>query len=360
MAAQDGFTALVLEETDGKVTSSIQSLDDSDLPDGDVTVAVDYSTLNYKDGMIIKGLGKIVRTYPHVPGIDFAGSVIKSASPKFKPGDQVVLNGFRVGELHWGGLATKARVQADWLLPLPDGMTPRQAMAIGTAGYTAMLGVMALEDHGLIPDADGEVLVTGAAGGVGSAAVAILANLGYRVAASTGRAETHDYLRDLGATTIIERTELETPPKGPLGSARWSGVIDNVGGSTLAHRSRHHGPMEQLRGNWPCRRSRAEHLGHALSAAWPQPSGYRVQYLPHGASDKGLGAAGPGIACCQARSNDHRGAIGRGSRTGRQNPPGPSAGTHCDRRQRLTWTSSRAPSRSASPKLDARAIPETE
>ena len=234
MAAQDGFTALVLEETDGKVTSSIQSLDDSDLPDGDVTVAVDYSTLNYKDGMIIKGLGKIVRTYPHVPGIDFAGSVIKSASPKFKPGDQVVLNGFRVGELHWGGLATKARVQADWLLPLPDGMTPRQAMAIGTAGYTAMLGVMALEDHGLTPDADGEVLVTGAAGGVGSAAVAILANLGYRVAASTGRAETHDYLRDLGATTIIERTELETPPKGPLGSARWSGVIDNVGGSTLA------------------------------------------------------------------------------------------------------------------------------
>ncbi len=234
MAAQDGFTALVLEESDGKVTSSIESLDDNTLPDGDVTVAVDYSTLNYKDGMIINGLGRIVRSYPHVPGIDFAGSVIESASPKFKPGDQVVLNGYRVGELHWGGLATKARVQADWLVPLPDGMTPRQAMAIGTAGYTAMLGVMALEDHGLAPDAEGEVLVTGAAGGVGSIAVAILANLGYRVAASTGRAETHDYLRDLGAATIIERAELETPPKGPLGSVRWAGAIDSVGGTTLA------------------------------------------------------------------------------------------------------------------------------
>ena len=234
MAAQDGFTALVLEESDGKVTSSIESLDDSALPDGDVTVAVDYSTLNYKDGMIINGLGRIVRSYPHVPGIDFAGSVVESASPKFKPGDQVVLNGYRVGELHWGGLATKARIQADWLVPLPDGMTPRQAMAIGTAGYTAMLGVMALEDHGLAPDAEGEALVTGAAGGVGSIAVAILAELGYRVAASTGRAETHAYLRELGATTIIERAELETPPKAPLGSVRWAGAIDSVGGTTLA------------------------------------------------------------------------------------------------------------------------------
>ena len=234
MAAQDGFTALVLEESDGKVTSSISSLDDSALPHGDVTVAVDYSTLNYKDGMIINGLGRIVRSYPHVPGIDLAGSVIESASPKFKPGDQVVLNGYRVGELHWGGLATKAQVQADWLVPLPDGMTPHQAMAIGTAGYTAMLGVMALEDHGLAPDAEGEVLVTGAAGGVGSIAVAILAELGYEVVASTGRAETHDYLRDLGAATIIERAELETPPKGPLGPVRWAGAIDAVGGTTLA------------------------------------------------------------------------------------------------------------------------------
>jgi acrylyl-CoA reductase (NADPH) len=234
MIAQDGFTALVLKESDGKVTAGIEPLDDSALPDGDVTVAVDYSTLNYKDGMIINGLGRIVRSYPHVPGIDFAGSVIESVSPKFRPGDQVVLNGYRVGELHWGGMATKARVQADWLVPLSDGMTPRQAMGIGTAGLTAMLGVMALENHGLVPDGEGEVLVTGAAGGVGSIAVAILANLGYRVSASTGRAETHDYLRDLGAATIIERADLETPPKGPLGSARWAAAIDSVGGTTLA------------------------------------------------------------------------------------------------------------------------------
>ena len=234
MATQDGFTAIVLEESDGKVTASIDSLDDSALPDGDVTVAVDYSTLNYKDGMIINGLGRIVRNYPHVPGIDFAGSVIESASPKFRPGDQVVLNGYRVGELHWGGMATKARVQADWLGPLSDGMTSRRAMAIGTAGLTAMLGVMALENHGLVPGGEGEVLVTGAAGGVGSIAVAILANLGYRVAASTGRAETHDYLRDMGAATIIDRADLETPPKGPLGSARWAAAIDSVGGTTLA------------------------------------------------------------------------------------------------------------------------------
>ncbi|MDP6571945.1 MAG: MDR family oxidoreductase [Rhodospirillales bacterium] len=234
MATQDGFTAIVLEESDGKVTASIDSLDDSALPDGDVTVAVDYSTLNYKDGMIINGLGRIVRNYPHVPGIDFAGSVIESASPKFRPGDQVVLNGYRVGELHWGGMATKARVQADWLVPLSDGMTSRRAMAIGTAGLTAMLGVMALENHGLVPGGEGEVLVTGAAGGVGSIAVAILANLGYRVAASTGRAETHDYLRDMGAATIIDRADLETPPKGPLGSARWAAAIDSVGGTTLA------------------------------------------------------------------------------------------------------------------------------
>ena len=234
MATQDGFTAIVLEESDGKVTASIDSLDDSALPDGDVTVAVDYSTLNYKDGMIINGLGRIVRNYPHVPGIDFAGSVIESASPKFRPGDQVVLNGYRVGELHWGGMATKARVQADWLVPLSDGMTSRRAMAIGTAGLTAMLGVMALENHGLVPGGEGEVLVTGAAGGAGSIAVAILANLGYRVAASTGRAETHDYLRDMGAATIIDRADLETPPKGPLGSARWAAAIDSVGGTTLA------------------------------------------------------------------------------------------------------------------------------
>ena len=233
MSQKNDFTALVLEETDGAVTSSIRTLADDSLPDGDVTVAVAYSTLNYKDGMILKGLGRLVRTYPHVPGVDFAGTVEASDSPKCKPGDKVILNGWRVGEMRWGGFATRARVRSEWLVPLPEGLSLKQSMAIGTAGFTAMLAVMALEQYGLTPEADGEVLVTGAAGGVGSVAVAILARLGYRVAASTGRAEAHDYLRDLGAASIVERTELETPPKGPLGTERWSAAIDNVGGVPL-------------------------------------------------------------------------------------------------------------------------------
>jgi acrylyl-CoA reductase (NADPH) len=226
--------ALILDERDGTITSSIQTLDAEALPVGDVLVRVHYSDLNYKDGMIVKGLGKLVRRYPHVPGIDFSGVVEASQSERFRPGDRVVLTGWRVGEVHWGGYATRARVRAEWLVPLPDGLDLRQAMAIGTAGFTAMLAVMALEEHGLKPDKPGDVLVTGAAGGVGSIAVAILAKCGYRVAASTGRTETHDYLRDLGACTIVGRSELDTPSKAPLGSERWSGAIDNVGGQTLA------------------------------------------------------------------------------------------------------------------------------
>jgi acrylyl-CoA reductase (NADPH) len=233
MAGESGFTALVLDEAGGKVTSSIKTLQDDALPDGDVTVAVAYSDLNYKDGMVLNGIGRLVRTYPHVPGIDFVGTVESSDSPRFKPGDEVILTGWRVGEVHWGGYATRARVKSDWLVPLPPGMTMRQAMAIGTAGFTAMLAIMALEEHGLAPGNKGEVLVTGAAGGVGGIAIAILANLGYRVAASTGRADTHAYLRDLGAATIVDRAEFETPPKGPMGPERWSGVIDNVGGKSL-------------------------------------------------------------------------------------------------------------------------------
>jgi len=233
MAQDKGFTALVLDEAEGKVTSSLRTLEEAALPDGDVTVSVAYSDLNYKDGMVLNGIGRLVRQYPHIPGIDFAGTVESSDSPRFKPGDKVILTGWRVGEVHWGGYATKARVKSDWLVPLPDGMTMRQAMAIGTAGFTAMLAIMALEDHGLRPDNKGEVLVTGAAGGVGGIAIALLASLGYRVAASTGRADTHTYLRDLGATTIIDRAEFETPPKGPMGPERWSGVIDNVGGKSL-------------------------------------------------------------------------------------------------------------------------------
>lgn len=229
------FPALLLEQTEGTVRSHLTTLSDADLPEGDVLVRVAYSDLNYKDGLVLKGLGKLVRTYPHVPGIDFAGTVEASDSPRFKPGDKVILTGWRVGEVHWGGYAGKARVKSDWLVPLPDAMTLHQAMAIGTAGFTAMLAVMTLEDHGLKPDNKGEVLVTGAAGGVGSIAVALLANLGYRVAAVTGRPDTHDYLRQLGATTLIERSEVETPPKGPLGAERWSGAIDNVGGPILGN-----------------------------------------------------------------------------------------------------------------------------
>ena len=212
-------------------------VDDIDEPPspapGEVTVAVEHSTLNYKDGLILNGLGRLVRKYPHVPGIDFAGTVERSDSPAWKPGDKVVLTGWRVGEAQWGGYAEKARVKAEHLVRLPDGMTTAQAMAIGTAGFTAMLAVMALEHHGLEPGR-GEVLVTGAAGGVGSIAVALLAKLGHHVAASTGRLDTHEYLRRIGAATIVDRASLAQPPAKPLDAERWAGAIDAVGSTTLA------------------------------------------------------------------------------------------------------------------------------
>lgn len=233
--AEGNFTALVLHETDGKVSPKIETVEDARLPDGDVTVAVRYSTLNYKDGLILAGLGKLVRKYPHVPGVDFSGVIERSSHPKYKPGDEVISTGWRVGENHWGGYATRARVKGDWLVPVPKGLDLKRAMAIGTAGFTAMLAVMALEKQGLKPANEGEVLVTGAAGGVGSIAVALLANLGYRVAASTGRADQHAYLKSLGATVIVDRAEIATPPKGPLGSERWAGCIDNVGGDSLGN-----------------------------------------------------------------------------------------------------------------------------
>ena len=231
------FKAIVLEETDGEVEAALQELEDSRLPGfagaGGVSVAVAYTTLNYKDGMVLNGIGRLVRAYPHVPGIDFAGTVEASDHPDYKPGDRVILTGWRVGESTWGGHAQKARVKGDWLVPLPAGLTTRRAMALGTAGFTAMLAVMALEDHGLTPD-KGEILVTGAAGGVGSVATAVLAALGYRVAAAPGRAETHDYLKSLGAETIIARAELSAPNERPLESERWAACIDSVGGTTLA------------------------------------------------------------------------------------------------------------------------------
>jgi acrylyl-CoA reductase (NADPH) len=227
------FKALLLEETDGKVAARMTSLPESALPAGEVTVDVAYSTLNYKDGMILKGIGRLVRKYPHVPGVDFAGTVAQSDSPEFKSGDPVILTGWRVGEMQWGGYAEKARVKASYLVKLPQGLTLKRAMALGTAGFTAMLAVMALEDHGLKPG-QGEVLVTGAAGGVGSVATAVLAALGHHVTASTGRASTHDYLRSLGAKTIIDRAELAKTPTRPLDSERWAGAIDAVGSTTLA------------------------------------------------------------------------------------------------------------------------------
>lgn len=229
----DRFSALVLTENDGKVTGAVQELGTDDLPEGDVTVRVTYSGLNYKDGMIVNGIGRLVRDYPHVPGIDFAGEVESSDSDRYKPGDKVVLTGWRVGEVHWGGYAGKARVKSDWLVPLPDGLTDRRAMAIGTAGFTSMLCVAALEDHDLSPDS-GTVLVTGAAGGVGSVAVSILAKRGYTVAASTGREEQHDYLRSLGASEIVERAELSETSKRPLEAERFAATVDTVGGTTLA------------------------------------------------------------------------------------------------------------------------------
>ena len=228
------FKAIMLEEVGGKVSGGVKTLDDSALPPGEVTVRVEYSTLNYKDGLVLGGLGRLVKQYPHVPGVDFAGTVEFSTSPKYKPGDKVLLTGWRVGELHWGGYAQKARVKAEWLVPLPKGLSTLQAMGIGTAGFAAMLAVMALEEHDVAPD-QGEVLVTGAAGGVGSVAVAILAKLGYAVAASTGRAETHDYLGSLGAKTIVPRTELAEKPTRPLLSERWAGAVDTVGSNTLAN-----------------------------------------------------------------------------------------------------------------------------
>lgn len=227
------FKAILLEEKDGKVTSSVASLEDAALPEGDVIVRVAYSDLNYKDGLILNGMARLVRKYPHIPGIDFSGTVESSQSPNFKPGDEVILTGWGLGERHWGGFAQRARVKGDWLVKAPKALGLKRGMALGTAGFTAMLAVMALEDHGL--KKDGEVLVTGAAGGVGSVAVAILAKLGYKVAASTGRAETHDYLKSLGASSIVDRAELSNPTPKPLDTAKWKGVVDTVGGVVLAN-----------------------------------------------------------------------------------------------------------------------------
>ncbi|MBR9649713.1 MDR family oxidoreductase [Thalassovita aquimarina] len=227
------FNALIVDkDEDGKTHAAVKQIGLDDLPHAEVTVAIDYSTLNYKDGLCIGPGGGLVRHYPHVPGIDFAGTVEASEDDRYKPGDKVVLTGWRVGEAHWGGYAQKARVKAEWLVPLPEGLSSRQAMAVGTAGLTAMLAVMALEDQGMEKD-HGPVLVTGAAGGVGSVATAILARLGYEVAAVTGRPEQADYLKGLGASTIVPREDFAEVTRKPLESEQWAGCVDAVGGVML-------------------------------------------------------------------------------------------------------------------------------
>lgn len=227
------FKGILITKGDTGYKAELQNIEDSVLPDGDVRVQVEWSTLNYKDGLAITGQSPVVRRFPMIPGIDFAGTVTESSNAAWKAGDKVILNGWGVGETHCGGLAQVARVKGEWLVPLPQEFTTRLAMAIGTAGYTAMLCVLALEHHGIKPQ-DGEVLVTGANGGVGSVAIALLAKLGYRVVASTGRLGESDYLKSLGASLVIDRQELSTPGK-PIGKERWAGVIDTVGSHTLAN-----------------------------------------------------------------------------------------------------------------------------
>ena len=225
--------AILINKDDAGYRAELTDVDESELPEGDVTVAVDYSTMNYKDSLAITGKLPVVRKFPMVPGIDLTGTVEASSHAEFKPGDKVLLNGFGVGEVHWGGLAEKARLSGDWLIPLPEAFSPQQAMAIGTAGYTAMLCVIALEKHGVTPDR-GEILVTGAAGGVGSVATSILAKLGYTVIGLTGRPEQADYLKSLGAAGTLDREEFSAKGK-PLGKELWAGAIDAVGGQTLAN-----------------------------------------------------------------------------------------------------------------------------
>ena len=227
------FRALITDrDADGAVTSAVQMLDDARLPEGNVTVDIEWAGLNYKDGLCLTGAGGLVRTYPHIGGIDFAGAVRDSGDARYKPGDKVVLTGWRVGETHWGGYAERARGNADWLVPLPQGMSTRDVMVVGTAGLTAMLAIDRLERAGLTREA-GEVLVTGAAGGVGTIATSILARLGYQVAALSGRPQHADALKALGAASVVDREEFLAAPDKPLESARWAAVVDNVGGKIL-------------------------------------------------------------------------------------------------------------------------------
>lgn len=231
----DTFNALIVSQKDGETAASVSELSRDDLPEGgDVVVAVAYSSLNYKDGLAVTGKAKVLRSFPMVPGIDLAGTVVESESPDFNEGDEVVLTGYETGERYWGGFTQINRVRSETLVPLPAGMTLKESMTIGTAGLTAMLSVLALEEHGLVPADGNQVLVTGASGGVGSMAVAILGELGYEVVASTGMTDASPYLKSLGASDFIDREKLATPSKRPLEAGRWAGAVDAVGGDTLA------------------------------------------------------------------------------------------------------------------------------
>ena len=228
------FNALLVNKTDEEFTAEIKEIQESDLPDGDVLIDIEYSTINYKDGLAVTNSSPIVRSWPMIPGIDLAGTVVESSNPDVSVGDKVLVNGWGIGEETFGGFSQRARLQGEWTVPVPENFTTAQAMAIGTAGYTSMLSVLALEEHGITPDS-GPILVTGAAGGVGSIATALLAAQGYEVHASTGRTEEKEYLSSLGASTIIDRQELSEQSKRPLTGARWAGAIDAVGSHTLAN-----------------------------------------------------------------------------------------------------------------------------
>ena len=284
------FDAIVIEKPDGEQTVRLAQLGTQDLPQGDVLVDVAFSTLNYKDALAITGASPVVRSFPMVPGVDFSGVVKESGHPEFKPGDRVILNGWGVGEKHWGGLAGQARVKGDWLVPVPEAISLRQAMAIGTAGYTAMLCVMALERHGVRPES-GEVVVTGAAGGVGSVAVALLAARGYTVAAVTGRPSEAEYLTGLGAASIIDRAELSVPGR-PLAKERWAG---RRRGSCQGHRrhalswcrcllrfGRQHGSADKCLPLHPARRHarryRQRHVPEARSRGGLVQTGRRTRH----------------------------------------------------------------------------------
>lgn len=327
------FNAILIESDADGYRAGLSQIDPERLPPGDVKVRIAYSSLNFKDGLAITGKSPVVRSFPMVPGIDLAGTVEESSHAEFKVGDQVVLNGWGVGEGHWGGLAQYARLQGDWLVPLPATFSPAQAMAIGTAGYTAMLCVLALERHGVTPE-QGEILVTGAAGGVGSVAVALLARLGYRVVASTGRAAEADYLRALGATEIIDRATLSAPGK-PLARERWAGVVDSVGSHTLANAcaaTRYGGTVAAcgLAQGMDLPGSVAPFILRGVTLVGVDSE------LSKTAPPGSMAASRPRSRPGSARLHEHRNQPGRSPGSSPANPRRPRARTHRGRRQSLS------------------------